>query len=391
MKAMDLSTQLPPTLLPGSTDGVGPSVSRVADPIEISIVVPTFNEKDNVLELVNRIESVLLGRRWEIVFVDDDSPDQTAKIVRGLAQSRANVRCVQRIGRRGLSRAVIEGVLATSAPFIVVMDADLQHDEALLPAMIDRMSGDQLDFVVGSRYCAGGSVGEWDSSRARMSRLATYLARFIVKAELTDPMSGFFAVRRTAFDAAVRQLSGEGYKILLDLFASSPRPPRFAELPYEFRLRIAGESKLDSAVVWQYLLLIIDKRIGHIVPARFVLFSVVGFSGLFVHFAVLSTLFRGMAFAFPVAQSVATVVAMTSNYAINNVLTYRDSRRRGWRFFTGLLTFYLACGIGAVANVGVANVAFAKSYTWWLAAAAGVVVGTVWNYVASSVFTWGRR
>jgi len=361
------------------------------NPTEVSIVVPTFNERDNIRELVNRLERVLSGRNWEVVFVDDDSPDQTSDIVRELAQSRANVRCLHRIARRGLSRAVIEGILSTSSPQIVVMDADLQHDERLLPAMIDRLRDDQLDIVVGSRYCAGGSLGDWDDARARMSRFATFLSRIIVKAELTDPMSGFFVVRREALHAAVRRLSGEGYKILLDFFASSPKTPRFAELPYQFQKRVAGESKLDSAVVWEYLLLIIDKRVGHLIPARFIMFSAVGFSGLFVHFLVLTGLYRGFAVAFATAQAIATVVAMTSNYAINNVLTYRDSRRRGWRFLTGLLSFYLACGIGAIANVGVASVAFASNYTWWLAAAAGVLVGTVWNYVASSVFTWGRR
>ncbi|MDE2397463.1 MAG: GtrA family protein, partial [Burkholderiales bacterium] len=259
------------------------------------------------------------------------------------------------------------------------------------PAMVDRMCDEGLDLVVGSRYCLGGSVEGWDGGRARMSRLATRLAHWVVKAELGDPMSGFFVVRRDAFLGAVRQLSGEGYKILLDLFASAPTPLRFAELPYEFRSRFSGQSKLDSAVVWQYLLLLVDKKVGHLVPARFVLFAAVGFSGLFVHFLILSSLFRGLALAFPVAQACATVVAMTSNYAINNVLTYRDSRRRGWRFATGLLSFYLACGVGAVANVGVADVAFDRHYTWWLAAVAGVLVGTVWNYVATSVFTWGRR
>jgi dolichol-phosphate mannosyltransferase len=260
-----------------------------------------------------------------------------------------------------------------------------------VPAMLDRMQREPIDLAVGSRYCAGGSIGQWDGTRARMSRLATALARLVVKAELTDPMSGFFIVRREAFHAAVRQLSGEGYKILLDMMASSPKPLRFAELPYEFRQRFAGESKLDTAVVWQYLLLIIDKRLGHIVPARFVLFAAVGASGLLVHFAVLSTLFHGMATPFTVAQAIATMVAMTSNYAINNVLTYRDSRRRGMRFLTGLLSFYVVCGLGAVANVGVANVAFANQHAWWLSAAAGVLVGTVWNYAATSVFTWGKR
>jgi dolichol-phosphate mannosyltransferase len=359
--------------------------------IELSVIVPTFNERDNVIELTTRLERALQSVRWEVVFVDDDSPDGTAAVVREMAQTRPHVRCVHRIGRRGLSRAVVEGILATAAPYVVVIDADLQHDERLVPSMLERIRLEPLDVVIGSRYCAGGSIGDWDTTRAKMSRFATSLARLIVKADLTDPMSGFFMIRRDAFLAAARTLSGEGYKILLDVFASSPKPPRFIEMPYAFRTRFAGVSKIDSAVMWEYLLLIIDKKIGRFVSPRFVLFSLVGFSGLFVHFVTLWALFSRLGIAFSGAQAGATVVAMTSNYAINNVLTYRDSRRRGWHFLTGLLSFYLVCGIGAVANVGVANAVFVRDYRWWVAGGAGVLVGTVWNYVASSAFTWRRR
>jgi dolichol-phosphate mannosyltransferase len=357
--------------------------------LQLSVIVPPFSERDNVSVLVDRLERVLDGLRWEVVFVDDDSPDGTADVVREMARSRAHVRCLHRIGRRGVSRAVIEGALATTSPIIVVLDADLQHDESLIPEMLEQMRHDTLDMVVASRYCRGGSIGSWDPARARMSGFATSLARFVVNADLTDPMSGFFMIRREAFMATARRLSGEGYKILLDIFASSRTPLRFVELPYEFRARVAGESKLDSAVMWEYLLLLIDKKFGQVVSPRFVLFSLVGFSGLLVHFLTLWVMYDRVGFA--TAQAAATVVAMTSNYAINNVLTYRDSRRRGWRFLTGLLSFYFVCGIGAIANVGVANAVFVRNHTWWIAGGAGVVVGTVWNYVASSAFTWGRR
>ncbi len=359
--------------------------------VDLAIVIPTYNEKDNIAELTSRLERVLAGVRWEAIFVDDDSPDRTYQVVCDLARSKPNIRCVHRIGRRGLSSAVVEGMLATSAPYIAVMDADLQHDEALLPKMLDRMSTGAEDIVVGSRYCAGGSTGEWDSSRAAMSRFATMLSRLIVTADLTDPMSGFFMIRREALHRAVRRLSREGYKILLDLFASSPQKLQFAELPYTFRPRAAGESKLDSAVMWEYLLLIIDKLFGHIVPGRFVMFSLVGLSGVLIHFLCLWIAFRRVGIDFGVAQAGATFVAMTSNYALNNVLTYRDRRRRGVKFLTGLASFYLICGIGVIANVGVANVVFARDYSWWLAGGAGVLVGTVWNYTASAIFTWGHR
>ncbi len=359
--------------------------------VELSIIVPTFNERDNVVELLAGLDRALAGIRWEAIFVDDDSPDGTAELVRELAQARDNVRCIQRIGRRGLSRAVVEGMLASAAPVLAVIDADMQHDEAELPTMLRTLREQQLDVVVGTRYSAGGSTGQWDASRLRMSRFATRLSKLVTKAPLSDPMSGFFMIRRDAFQQAVRRLSGEGYKILLDLFASAPKEFRFAEVPYTFRPRHAGESKLDSAVLWEYLLLLIDKTVGHVIPPRFLLFSLVGASGLAVHFVVLWTLFRGFGVVFAAAQGIATFVAMTTNFLFNNTFTYRDRRKTGWAFFTSLLSFYVICGIGVIGNVGVANFFFADQYSWVIAGLVGALVGTVWNYAASSIFTWRRK
>ena len=362
--------------------------------IELAVVVPTYNERSNVGELVRRLDAALVGCRWEAVFVDDDSPDGTADAVRAIARTDPRVRCIQRLGRRGLSRAVIEGVLSTSAPVVAVIDADLQHDETVLPAMLARLQGDATqaaaDLVVASRYAAGGRLDGWDAERARMSRFATALANRMVPTGLTDPMSGFFVIRRDTFDLAVRQLSGEGYKLLLDLLASMPGPVRLAEIAYTFRPRVAGESKLDSAVLWEFSLLLIDKRFGRWIPARFLLFSLVGISGVFIHFAALTLLYQLAGIAFTFAQATATFIAMTSNYALNNSLTYRDQRHRGLGWWRGLLTFYAICGVGVVANVGVAGLLF-EHQGWVLAAAAGALVGTVWNYAATRAVTWKAR
>jgi len=205
-----------------------------ASACELAVIVPTFNEHDNVPELLLALERALEGIEWEVVFVDDDSSDATADEVRALAASHSRVRCVQRIGRRGLASACVEGILATSAPYVAVMDADMQHDETILPRMLARLKSEGLDVVVGSRYVDGGGLGSWDAGRARISRLATRLARRVVPAELTDPMSGYFVMTREAFMGAVRQLASLGFKILVDLFASSPRPLRFAEVGYTF-------------------------------------------------------------------------------------------------------------------------------------------------------------
>lgn len=359
-------------------------------PLELTIVVPTMNERDNVGPLVGKLHAALGGVDWEVIFVDDDSIDGTSEVLLELAQHDRRVRCLRRIGRRGLAGACIEGILASTAPIVAVMDADLQHDEGLLWPMLDAIRNGHADAVVGSRYASGGSTGDWHPSRRRLSGLATWLAHQLVRTEISDPMSGFFMLRRGVFDAAVRNLSGVGFKILLDILASSPEPVRVAELPYTFRTRVAGESKLDSAAAWEFLLLLLDKTVGRFVPIRFMLFSVVGVIGLAVHLLTLGLAHEGLGASFEVAQSIATLVAMTNNFFINNILTYRDVRLRGRRLLLGLMSFYLICALGAVANVGVASVVYGSDRPWWFAGIAGALVGAVWNYAVSSVFTWGK-
>jgi dolichol-phosphate mannosyltransferase len=358
-----------------------------ASPI-LTIVVPTLNERANLEPLIALIEAALPDIDWEVMFVDDDSTDGTAQHVRTLALADPRIRCIQRIGRRGLSSACIEGVLASSAPYVAVMDADLQHDEALLPRMLEILRRDPVDVVIGSRYAAGGGLGEWGGKRASISRLGTRLAWFICKQDISDPLSGFFMCRRDAFEGAVRRLSGQGFKILLDLLASSPRPLRVRELPFEFRTRQHGESKLDTVVALEYVALLTDKLIGRVVPLRFALFALTGLVGVAVHMLVLWAGLTFLALGFAVAQSMATLIAMTSNFFLNNILTYRDQRLRGWRLLRGLLTFYGICGIGATANVGIASYLFSANQIWWVAGLLGVVVGAVWNYAMSSIFTW---
>ena len=219
------------------------------------------------------------------------SPDGTASHVRELAMRDPRVRVLQRYGRRGLSSAIVEGILSTAAPYVGVMDADLQHDKSILGEMLARIEIGDMDLVVGSRYVEGGSVGEWGRRRIAISQLATRLARRLTRAPIGDPMSGFFMITREAFLRSLPSLSSVGFKILLDIAASAPRPLRVAEVPYTFRLRQYGESKLDSLVLWEYLQLLLDKTFGHLVPPRFISFALVGGSGVFVHFAVLTLFF----------------------------------------------------------------------------------------------------
>jgi dolichol-phosphate mannosyltransferase len=266
----------------------------------------------------------------------------------------------------------------------------MQHDETILPRMLQQLKQEELDIVVASRYAAGGSTEGWSNRRRLISRAAIKAARLVLKADLQDPMSGFFVMRRQAFDEAVRFLSQQGFKILLDLFASAPRPLRFAEVPYRFGLRQHGESKLDGMVAWEYGMLLADKLFGQILPPRFLLFGVVGGLGLIVHMLTLAIAFYS---GIPIAtsQAIAVVTAMTFNFAVNNLVTYRDRRLTGWRFLRGLLSFYAICSLGAIANVGIATFVYAEQPIWWLAGRAGALVGSVWNYAVSAFFTWRQR
>ena len=359
-------------------------------PAQLAIIIPTFNEVENVPLLVSAVEKALPDVSWELVFVDDDSPDGTASEVRDIAMQDARVRVVHRFGRRGLSSACVEGIMATAAPFVAIMDGDMQHDERALAAMYARISQSDVDLVVGCRDVEGGG-GAYSKKRLALSLLATKLAMRLVRAPMSDPMSGFFMISREAFMGSLPELSSVGFKILLDIAASSAKPLRIAEVPYTFRGRQHGESKLDSLVVWEYAQLLLDKMFGHIVPPRFISFVFVGGTGLVVHFATLTTLFKVLGAPFWAAQAAATLVATSNNFFLNNVLTYRDQRLRGRQLLTGWITFNLICAAGALGNVGVADWLFEHHNYWVVSALAGIAITTVWNYAMSSIFTWNRR
>lgn len=355
----------------------------------VGIVVPVLNERDNIAPLVERVEAAMGEASWEIIFVDDDSQDGTRDVIAAVGRSDSRVRLLHRIGRRGLSSAFIEGAQSSLAPYVAAMDGDLQHDELVLPRMLDALTEGGYDLAIGSRYMQGGSVGDLDRTRTEMSGLATRLSRLILRVPVSDPMSGFFMVRRATFDLAVRHLSGMGFKILLDIIASLPRAPRLIEIPYQFRTRGAGESKLDAGVLRDFLLLILDKMVGHLLPVRFILFAGVGLIGLAAHLIVLRLGLTVVAFA--PAQAVATACAIAGNYLLNNVFTFRDRRLQGWRFVQGFVTFALICAVGAIGNIGIAAFLFGPGRSsWWVAGLAGAAMSVVWNYAASSLLTWRR-
>jgi len=355
---------------------------------QLTVVVPAYRERDNMAPLLDALGKSLEGSDWETIVVVDDSDDGTDRLVRERAQQDARVRCLHRVGRRGLASACVEGMLASSAPYLAVIDADLQHDERLLPQMLETLVRGDADIVVASRYMEGGSTGELAPARVRVSRVASVLGQALAGG-LSDPMSGFFMVRRTYLEKVVRRLYGRGFKILLDLIAAAGGSVRIRELPYHMRSRKHGESKLSARVVAEFFMLVLYHLFGRLVPARFFVFCAVGLVGVGVHLAVLWTSYTVLETSFVLSQSLATGVAMTSNFFINNAFTYADQRLRGGALGRGLLTFYVACGVGAIINVAIADWLYLMSVRYWLAGLAGAGIAAVWNFFTTASITWG--
>ncbi len=357
----------------------------------VSIIVPTYREAENVAPTVAAIERALGDIAWEIIFVDDDSPDGTVAAVRSLGERDGRVRVIRRVGRRGLAGAVIEGMMASAADIVAVIDADLQHDEALLPKMLGAIEAGNADLVIATRYAQSGDAqGGFSTLRRNASTLATRVSNLLLKTNVSDPMSGFFMIRRDAIDGIAPNLATGGFKLLLDILASAPDSLKIVEMPYQFRPRQLGTSKLDALVIADFLGLLLSKLSGNTISPRFFLFALVGATGLVVHLATLRTVLTTTHIPFNAAQFTAALVAMTSNFFLNNALTFRDRRLTGAAAFKGLLTFYLVCSIGTLANVGVAELIYLRDASWWRAGIAGAVMAAVFNYAVSSMLTWRK-
>ena len=382
-------------------DDIPPAISAVplanADKIaavrpapELSIVVPTFNERANIPILIERLSRLLTSCEWEVVFVDDNSPDGTAAAARAIGETDSRVRCIRRIGRRGLAGACLEGMLASQARYVAVMDADLQHDEGLLVPMLDVLRAGRADVVVASRYLDGGSSAGLSKQRSRVSRGSNAIVRLLLGIELTDPMSGHFMIRREAVEAIAPALSSQGFKILLDILATARGKLRTVELPSTFRERQHGESKLNSKIALDFAALLTAKVTNDAVSARFLLFCLVGFTGIGIHLSILSALLA-TDLSFSAAQAFATVGAIAWNFVLNNLFTYRDQRLTGWHFVTGLIRFQAICAIGAISNVGIATWIYDYDEVWWIAGLGGAIIGTVWNFAVSAALVWRQR
>lgn len=373
------------------SEGASPSDTPAWPPRELSIVIPTLNERDNLEPLIAKLDAALAGIAHELIIVDDDSTDGTAELAKEIAARRPDVRCIRRVGRRGLASALIEGMSASAAPWLAVLDADHQHDETILPKMLAEAKAG-ADIVVASRFLEKGSAESGLSALRQLgSRLANRVARLATGLNITDPMSGFFLLRRPLFDEVAGELSTDGFKILFDILVTAKRWQKFVELreiPYKFAPRLAGTSKMNLVVAAQFLGLLFSKFSGGLLPATFLLFAAVGATGVVVHLAALTVANLWFGWSFTLSQLAATLVAMTSNFLLNNHFTYPDQRLRGGRFWVGLLTFYGICSFGTLANISVATMIYAWEPTLYLAGIAGALMSVVFNYSVTRVFTW---
>lgn len=370
----------------------GPNPTHRPMPL-LSVIVPAFNERDNLIPVTTALAEALAGVDYEVVVVDDDSPDGTGALARTLAQQDPRIRVLERIGRRGLSSAVIEGVLATSSPYVAVIDADLQHDERILPRMLQKVRDEHLDIVVGSRHAADGGMGTLPGDRVKLSNAGRRMFELISRARVTDPMSGFFVMTRAFFDEVSHSLSAIGFKVLVDILASARRPVRIGEVGYQFRSRAHGASKLDIVVELEYLELLADKISGGWIPPSYFLFGVVGTAGMAFNFVAAALLLQVFGLAFLEAQAIGALVTVAFNFFLNNIVTFRARRMRGRRLWMGLVGFYLVCSAGLLAQLAVASALQQLGVHWVPATLVGIVIGSVWNYAIAARLVWaaGRR
>lgn len=362
--------------------------------LELSIVVPTFNESGNVAPLYHEIQNSLKDSKYEIVFVDDDSQDGTVDEINSLVEQYDNVRLIRRINKRGLSSACIEGFAFSNSKYLAVIDADLQHDPVLLGTMLQKMQSEKLDLIIASRFLEGSHITGLSRTREKISAFGNFISTVVTGVKLSDPLSGYFMINKDVIHNILHKLSGKGFKILLDIFSTCRFDKiklHYLELPTHFRERIHGKSKLDMLVVLEFVMLLLDKILGRYVPIRFVLFVVVGLSGLLLHMLTLAGMLKICHFDFTFSQFFATFLAMISNFFVNNLFTYRDRQLHGAAMLKGLVSFCITCSVGALINITIASFFFAKGMSWIVSGLSGCMLGSVWNYAITSFTTWKQN
>jgi dolichol-phosphate mannosyltransferase len=395
MQALAERDKGPVVLLPVPTGDLRVPAAT-SDRIRLSLVVPTFNEGKNVGEMVRRLTELLdgpLGDTYELIVVDDDSPDRTWEIAESLTGEYPRLRVMRRQGERGLSTAVIRGWQAARGEVLAVIDADLQHPpEVTLDLWKEIEKG--ADLAVASRHVEGGGVSDWALYRRVLSRGAQLLGLALlpgVLGRISDPMSGYFMIRRTAL--ADRKLSPLGYKILIEVVGRGD-VRRIGEVGYVFRERLAGESKVTWTLYVDYLRHLVRLRLSTLPTARFIRFCLVGFSGVFVDMGLLYLLSDPTTLHMGLTRSklIAAECAIVNNFLWNDAWTFRDMAAGQ----TGLparlkrfVKFNIVCTMGLALNIVLLNLQFnLLGVNRYLANATAIAIVTVWNFWLNTRLSW---
>jgi len=359
----------------------------------VSIVIPTYNERDNISKILEMLDKSLKRVHHEIVFVDDNSPDGTNFEIKNFIKNSSKIHLIHRVGRRGLSGAIIEGIFAAKSELVAVMDCDLQHDATKLKDMLDLFSKNaSLDIVVGSRFTNNGeiSINAFSKIRKLGSKVTTFLIKKLLRIKSTDPLSGFFMVKKESFLKKSDKLQTQGFKVLADFLATSGTTIEIREIGYSFKNRVAGESKMSFLTALELIGLVLSQILKGRVSIRFILFCMVGLSGIFVQLSI-----TGLAILlidqFPTSQTLGIVAAMTSNYFLNNIITFQERKLKSLDLIRGLFSFYLICSLGAFTNIAIATYLFSFSSNWLISSFIGACFGAVWNFTLTSIFTWKSK
>jgi dolichol-phosphate mannosyltransferase len=364
--------------------------------VRLSLVIPTFDERENIGELVGRLTRLLdpvLAGAYELILVDDDSPDRTWELALGLGRTFPQLRVLRRTAERGLSTAVIRGWQAARGEVLAVIDADLQHPPEVVLRLWEEL-GRGADLAVASRNVQGGGISNWSLRRRLLSRGAQLLGLMIlpgVLGRVSDPMSGYFMFRRSVIGGV--PLHPLGYKILIEVIGRG-RIGRLAEVGYVFRERSEGESKVTSAIYVDYLRHLVRLRLGTLPFGRLVRFAVVGLSGLAVDMGLLYVLSDPGQLGWGLTRSkvLAAEVAIANNFVWNDLWTFRDLARgqRGARAaLRRFAKFNVICSMGLVFNVVLLNLMYNVLHmNRYAANAVAVGLVTLWNFWINLKLSW---
>ena len=360
----------------------------------ISVIIPTYNEYKNLPKLLDQLLNLETIFEKEIIIVDDNSSDGTQNLARSYSQNDRRIRLISRLGRSGLSSAIKEGCLCASGDLIVIMDADGQHEPNSIINGLEKFNNKNIDIIIGSRFLEESIIKGLSSKRESGSSIANFLARITLHSgykKLTDYMTGFILLKRNSCIKYIEKIDVNGFKFLYELLSLSKGKLKVIEIPLVFGFREFGKSKLDLAVIWDFLISLLHNFFGRIIPRRAFSFALVGLIGVFVQMFAIYFLLAVTDFDFEKILPVGVILAATSNYIINNILTFRSNKLSGKNFYFGLFKFLLVASLPIIANIGVANLFYNQlSSNTFFAQIAGILVVFIWNYAASSRVVWNN-